>query len=145
MNPPLPSIAAPAAGLVGAHLTVRYRSDQQPILADQSIAIPVGRITAIIGPNGSGKSTLLKTLARQLLPQPGCVLLDGKDIARMPRRQFASRLGILFQENVAPNDLTVEELAYHGRHPHRRFLESFQEEDRDAVEQAIALAGVNRL
>ena len=141
MTPPPPPIAA-TAGLVGDHLTVRYRAGQPPVLADQSIVIPVGRITAIIGPNGSGKSTLLKTLARQLLPEPGGVLLDGKDIARMPRRQLARRLGILFQENVAPNDLTVEELVYHGRYPHRRLFESFEQEDHDAVEQALRLAGV---
>jgi iron complex transport system ATP-binding protein len=138
--------AAPgAAGLAGRRLTVRYSPNRKPVLADQSIDIPVGKITAIIGPNGSGKSTLLKTLARQLAPQPGCVLLDGKDISHEPRRLLARRLGVLFQENVAPNDLSVEELVFHGRYPHRRLFESFQEEDLAAVEHAIRMAGIDAL
>ena len=99
----------------------------------------------LIGPNGSGKSTLLKTLARQLVPEQGTVYLDGQDVSKLSGREFALRLGILFQENVAPNDLTVEELTYHGRYPHRRLFESIRPEDRQAVEQALELCGAQAL
>lgn len=132
-------------GLAGNGLTVRYRKDQRPIIVAQSIQIPVGRITVFIGPNGSGKSTLLKTLARQLSPECGAVVLDGKDIATLSARQFACRLGILFQENLAPHDLTVEALVHHGRYPHRKLLEALTQEDRDCIEQALTMAGVTEL
>ena len=115
------------------------------VIGDVSLSIPPGRITALIGPNGSGKSTLLKTLARQLLPEAGQVLLDGRDIATLPPRQLAQRIGILFQENIAPGDLTVEDLAHHGRYPHRRLFESLTPEDHAAVEEALRLAGVASL
>jgi len=139
------STSSNAAGLAGNSLTVRYRKDQEPIINGASIAIPTGRISVFIGPNGSGKSTLLKTLAKQLNPERGSVVLDGKDIATFSARQFACRLGILFQENSAPNDLTVEELVYHGRYPHRKLFESMNAEDRNAVEQALQLACVHEL
>jgi iron complex transport system ATP-binding protein len=112
------------------------------IIGDVSLAIPPGQITALIGPNGSGKSTLLKTLARQLSPEAGQVLLDGSDIATLSPRQLAQRIGILFQENNAPGDLTAEGLVHHGRYPHRRLFESLTVEDYATVDEALRLAGV---
>jgi iron complex transport system ATP-binding protein len=133
------------SGLAGNDLTVRYRQKQTPVIAGQTVAIPEGKITVFIGPNGSGKSTLLKTLAWQLRPEMGTVILDGRNIAEFSPKELACRLGILFQENSAPNDLTVEELAYHGRYPHRRLFESLTPEDSEAVERALQLSGSDRL
>jgi len=128
--------------IVSERLCVRYHVRQPFVLTDVSLDIPPGKITAFIGPNGSGKSTLLKTLARQLVPESGRVLFDGEDIATLAPRQLAQRLGILFQENIAPPDLTVEGLAYHGRYPYRRLFESLTAEDHDAVETALKLTGI---
>jgi len=126
-------------------VSVRYDREQPLVIDGQSIAIPAGKITALIGPNGSGKSTLLKTLARQLAPEAGQIVLDGRDIATLTRLQFARRVGILFQENVAPAGLTVEDLVYHGRFGHCRLFESFTPEDRTAVEHALHLAAIGHL
>ncbi|MFZ2643595.1 MAG: ABC transporter ATP-binding protein [Verrucomicrobiia bacterium] len=134
-----------STGLVGEHLSVRYHPRQPFVLDDVSLHIPPGKITAFIGPNGSGKSTLLKTLARQLPPEKGRVLLNGQNITALTPRQLAQRLGILFQENIAPADLTVEGLAYHGRYPHRRLFEALTPEDRNAVEEALRLTGITPL
>ena len=132
-------------GLRGVDLTIRYGKERPPVISGQSIDVPVGRISVLIGPNGSGKSTLLKALARQLVPESGLVLLDGRDMARMTAQDIARTLGVLFQENHAPNDLTVEELAYHGRYPHRRLFESLSDEDRLAVGNALELCGATDL
>lgn len=141
MNDPEPA----AHGLSGEHLRVRYHAQQPPVVDDESILVPIGKITALIGPNGSGKSTLLKILARQLVPEQGRVILDGKDIATMPGRELARKLGILFQENVAPGDISVEDLAFHGRYPHRKLFEVLTLEDDAAVNHALKLAGVEPL
>lgn len=142
MNPPP---LQPNEGLGGTGLTVRYQKERPPVLVEQSIDIPRGKISVFIGPNGSGKSTLLKTLARQLIPEAGAVILDGRDMASLTPRAIALRLGILFQENTAPNDLTVEELVCHGRYPHRRLFEALTTEDRQAVEKALDLCGATAL
>lgn len=141
MSQPAPS----NPGLAGERLCVRYHPHQPMVIGDVSLSIPAGKITALIGPNGSGKSTLLKTLARQLRPEAGQVLLDGRDIATLSSRQLAQRIGILFQENIAPGDLTVEELAHHGRYPHRRLFETLTSEDHAAVNDAMRLTGVIEL
>ena len=43
---------------------------------DIALGAAKGQVLALIGPNGAGKSTLLKTLAGQLAPLGGAVLLD---------------------------------------------------------------------
>jgi iron complex transport system ATP-binding protein len=138
--PTAATTALAASGIAGRGLRVRYQPHLPAIIEHATILIPPGRITALIGPNGSGKSTLLKTLARHLRPDQGEVLLDGQHINRLSGRDLAKRLGILFQEHGAPADLSVEELVYHGRHPHRRMFEALTAADEQAVAQALLLA-----
>jgi len=132
-------------GLTGERLRVRYGPREPLIIDGESLQIPQGKISALVGANGSGKSTLLKTLARQLPQESGNIVLDGLDIATIPTRELARKLGILFQERHAPGDLTVEELVSHGRYPHRRFLESLCAEDETAVRNAMEMAGIGEL
>jgi iron complex transport system ATP-binding protein len=62
-----------------------------------------------IGPNGSGKSTLLKFLYRELAPQSGQVLLEGKDIASYSRRAIAKRIALVPQWGRIEEDFTVRD------------------------------------
>ncbi|ADQ66031.1 cobalamin/Fe3+-siderophore ABC transporter ATPase [Halogeometricum borinquense DSM 11551] len=133
------------SALVGDDLTLSYATTDQPVVECDRIDIPRGEITALVGPNGSGKSTLLKALSKQLAPDTGNVLLDGQTIQEYGDKEFARELGLLSQENDSPNTITVEELAYHGRYPHRGFFEQVSEEDEEAVERAIDLAGVDHI
>jgi ABC-type cobalamin/Fe3+-siderophores transport system ATPase subunit len=85
-----------------------------------SLVIPEGQITTIIGANACGKSTLLRGLARLLKPRTGTVYLNGDDIARLPSKIVATRVGILAQSLVVPDGLTVAELVALGRYPYQR-------------------------
>ena len=140
MNPAKPT--ADAKGIHGQVLRLRYDPKQSLVIDEQSLSIEDGKVSALIGPNGSGKSTLLRALARQLLPDSGSVILDGRDIATLPTPELARNLGMLFQEHIAPGDLTVEQLVYHGRFPHRRLFDSLTEEDNAAVEGALRMANI---
>ena len=51
-----------------------------PLASGITLGAVPGQILALIGPNGAGKSTLLKTLAGQLAPLGGAVLLDGRSL-----------------------------------------------------------------
>jgi len=133
------------SALFGDDLVVSYPTSEDPVVDCQRIDIPEGAITALVGPNGSGKSTLLKTLSDHLRPEHGEIVLDGQDLQEYGQKELARELGHLSQENVAPESITVEQLVHHGRYPHRGFFESVSESDREAVERAIEMAGVDHL
>ena len=134
-----------ASELSGEDLVLRYPSTGEPVIDGERLAATPGAVTALVGPNGSGKSTLLKGLAKQLAPDEGTVLLDGRDVHSMGTKELARKLGLLSQESTSPESITVEDLVYHGRYPHRGFFETVTEEDIRAVDRAIDLAGCGHL
>lgn len=129
----------------GKNLVIGYPNTDEPVIDEETIAFPPRQVTALIGPNGSGKSTLLKGLANQLAPAAGTVLLDGRTIQEFKTKELARRLGLLSQENISPESISVEDLVMHGRYPHRGFFDSVTEKDRAAIEAAMDLAGVVHL
>ncbi len=84
------------------NLTVSYGA--QTVLDGLSLALPAGKITALLGPNGCGKSTLLNCFSRLLTPDSGEILLDEKPIAGFSARQLARRPALLPQHHLSPED-----------------------------------------
>ncbi|KGF01386.1 MAG: ABC transporter ATP-binding protein [Actinomyces urogenitalis] len=109
------------------------------------LAVPTGRITVIVGANACGKSTLLKTMARILTPVEGAVLLDGEAITSVPTRTLARRLGLLPQQPIAPEGITVADLVGRGRHPHQGLFASWTSQDRQVVEDSLLATGTAEL
>jgi ABC-type cobalamin/Fe3+-siderophores transport system ATPase subunit len=110
-----------------------------------SLSIEPGRTTVLLGPNGSGKSTLLRALAGLLAPCEGRVLLDSVPLRHWPRRKLARRIAFLSQTQDPPAGLTVQDLVRHGRFAHRKWLGGETDDDRDAVEWALATTGLDAM
>ena len=121
--------------LRGEHLRLAY--DDTEVVADLTVAIPTGEITVIVGANACGKSTLLRALARLLKPKAGTVHLDGDDIHRLPTKEVARRLGVLPQQPMAPEGLTVGDLVARGRAPHQGWFTQWSAADEAAVIAAL--------
>ncbi len=84
-------------------------------LEDASVDIQPGVVTAVIGPNAAGKSTLLRVLAGLQRLQAGVVSIDGTDLASMPDRDRARRIGFLAQRGgVSGPFLTREVVGFGG-------------------------------
>ena len=115
--------------------------DDKVIARDLSIVVPDGQVSVLIGPNGSGKSTALRALARLLKPTKGSVVLDGQSIHSLSTKEVARRLAILPQLLIAPESISVEDLVWFGRHPHRSSLKAPTSTDKDAVEWALDVTG----
>ena len=115
---------------------------ERTVIDDLSVEIPDQSFTIIIGPNACGKSTLLRAMARLLRPRDGSVILDGADIASLPPREVAKRLGLLPQTSIAPDGIRVVDLVARGRFPHRSFLRQFTTRDRAVVREALEATGV---
>jgi iron complex transport system ATP-binding protein len=114
---------------------------EHTVVESLDLLVPPGQITVIIGANACGKSTLLRAMARLLAPRQGRVVLDGKDLHRLPTREVARTLGLLPQSPVAPEGITVADLVARGRHPYRRLLARWTAEDDAAVARALDLTG----
>jgi len=127
--------------LTTSHLNIGY--DDRLIVKDLNIAIPQGKITALVGANGSGKSTILKTMARLMNPSQGSVLLDGKSIHKQSTKEVAKQLAILPQNPTAPDGLTVAELVSYGRFPYQKGFGSMSKEDRSIVQWSIEATGMS--
>ncbi|WP_309722181.1 LPS export ABC transporter ATP-binding protein, partial [Armatimonas sp.] len=75
-----------------------------------SLNFEQGEIVGLLGPNGAGKSTTFYMIVGLIRPDSGKVLLDGKDVTKMPMYQRARRgIGYLAQEASVFRKLTVRE------------------------------------
>lgn len=115
------------------------------IVRDATVRIPPGEITVILGANACGKSTLLKTFVRVLKPLAGSVVLDGRDVAELPSKELARQLGLLPQQPIAPEGITVYDLVARGRHPHHRAFQTHAADDDEVIADALAATGVTEL
>lgn len=89
-----------------------FHRQERPIFDGVSLAIPRGKITAIMGPSGTGKTTLLKLIGGQLRPDSGVICVDGQNIHQLTSTQLYQarrKMGVLFQEGGLFTDLNVFE------------------------------------
>jgi iron complex transport system ATP-binding protein len=112
------------------------------VLDGVSLNVKPGAVTALMGANACGKTTLLNIMTKNLKPDAGRVLLDGRDIAGIKLRDFARRAAIVHQKNAAPDDLTVRKLVSYGRIPHSSMLRGRTPRDEESIAQAIEATGV---
>ncbi len=130
--------------LSAENITLGYRHNAA-VVRDLLLDIAQGEIVTLVGPNGSGKSTILRALARLMPPQAGAVYLDGKAIHRMATRKVAQMLAILPQNPIAPEDLTVRDLVSRGRFARQAWWRSASAIDRERVDWALDVTGLNAL
>ncbi|MED7949634.1 ABC transporter ATP-binding protein [Streptomyces sp. BE303] len=116
-------------------LTLAYET--RTVAEGLDLRIPDGKVTVIVGPNACGKSTLLRALGRLLKPTRGAVLLDGEELARVPTKRIARRIGLLPQSPTAPEGIAVADLVSRGRQPHQSWWQQWSAEDETAVTEAL--------
>ncbi|MGE9552974.1 Fe(3+) dicitrate ABC transporter ATP-binding protein FecE [Erwinia amylovora] len=125
------------------NLTVSYGRNK--VLDGVSLALPAGKITALLGPNGCGKSTMLNCFSRLLMPQSGTVFLDDHPIIALSPRQLARRLALLPQHHLAPEGITVQELVSYGRNPWLSLWGRLSVEDNARVNVAMGQTRIHHL
>lgn len=125
-----------------------FRRGKRVILEDVDMDIRRGSVVAIMGPSGVGKTTILKLIAGQLAPDAGQVLVEGRDLAKLDRRELfllRENMGFLLQNGALFTDLTVFENVAAPLRAHRDDDEAtIERRVRDRLE-AVGLSGTEEL
>ena len=77
-----------------------------------NMKIDKGEFVFLVGPSGSGKSTFLRLLIKEDEPTSGKILVDGKDITKLKKKEIPylrRKIGFVFQDFRLLYDRTVEE------------------------------------
>jgi ABC-2 type transport system ATP-binding protein len=95
-----------------SHLSKRY--GRTWALQDCTLALPAGRVAALVGPNGAGKTTLLHLCAGLLEPTAGSVRVFDRSPLQQPRETLP-RMSLLAQDHPLYLSFTVADLLTFGR------------------------------
>ncbi len=102
----------PARGRVEfSHVSFSY-DPNRPLITDLSLVAEPGRTVAIVGPTGAGKTTLVNLIMRFYELDQGTITIDGRDIARMPRDELRSQIGMVLQDTWLFGGTIRENMAY---------------------------------
>ena len=89
---------------------VHVAYDRADVLEGVSLTVEPGRITCLLGANGSGKTTLIRAILGLTPARRGRILLDGRDITRLPtHRIVAAGVACIPEGRAVFPKLTVEE------------------------------------
>lgn len=79
-------------------VSFRYPGKETDALADVTVQIEEGRMTALVGRNGAGKSTFVRLLLGMHMPMGGTVRVHGAAIEQVDSDWYSQRVGVLFQQ-----------------------------------------------
>ena len=85
---------------------------ERTLINNLSLSIRPGETVAIVGPTGAGKTTLVNLILRFYEVSGGRILLDGEDIAQMPRAALRSRIGMVLQDTWLFSGTIRENIRY---------------------------------
>jgi cell division transport system ATP-binding protein len=134
--------AVPDRAVLVLHDVMKQYPNGKVALRDVDLVIPEGDFVFLVGPSGAGKSTLIKLLIRDEVATRGLVVLDGQDLARLPRRQVPKmrrKIGIIFQDfKLLPTKTVWENVAFALEvtgYPRKQI--------RPAVDRVLAIVGLS--
>ncbi|MDB1086067.1 ABC transporter ATP-binding protein [Streptomyces sp. ACA25] len=117
---------------------VHFAYGEQATLSGVSFTVPERGLTAVVGPSGAGKTTVFQLIERFYRAGSGRILVDGRDIARLPLQDVRGRVGYVQQDSAAMRGTLRANLVYANP-------EADEAEIREAVEMAGLTSVVDAL
>ena len=118
---------------------------KQEFIKDLSLEFKSGEVTTILGPNGSGKSTLLHMMSTYLKPKSGKIYLGDKDLGKLKQKEIAKYISCVYQENEAPDDITVRDLVSFGRNIYSNVKKEDKEENKRMIDFVLKATGIEEI
>lgn len=98
------------------NVTFRYDELSDNVLEDVSLAIPAGKVTAIVGMSGSGKTTIVKLLLGFYPPKKGEILAGGTNLKNIRPSDWRARCGAVMQDGFIFSDTIARNIAVGEEH-----------------------------
>ncbi len=111
-------------------------------LDNVSLRIEKGEFAFLVGPSGSGKSTFLKLMIKEEEPTSGKILIDGKDITKIKKKDIPylrRKIGFVFQDFRLLYDRTVAENIIFAL----RVIEASEKEIRTQLKTVLQMVGLS--
>lgn len=124
---------------------IKYGYGEKMVLNEISFSVKKGEFISILGPNGSGKSTLLKTLNNIYKPWEGKILVRGKNIKELKKKELAKNMALVLQDNSVDYEFTVEDIVLMGRHPHKGRFQREDENDYKIISESLEMTNTTEL
>ncbi|MBQ3732573.1 MAG: peptidase domain-containing ABC transporter [Bacteroidales bacterium] len=98
------------------NVTFRYEELSDNVLEDVSLAIPAGKVTAIVGMSGSGKTTIVKLLLGFYPPKKGEILAGSTNLKNIRPSDWRARCGAVMQDGFIFSDTIARNIAVGEEH-----------------------------
>ena len=122
-------------------LTLGY--EQRTLLEKVSAHITGGQLVALLGRNGTGKSTLLRAVMGLEKPKNGEIILHGNNSASLKPEELARNISFVTTDKVRIANLRCRDVVALGRAPYPNWLGQLQREDKEKVDNAMRLVGMD--
>lgn len=111
-------------------------------LVDVNLSIETGEFIFLVGPSGAGKSTFIKMLIKETDPTSGEIIIDGKKLSEVKRRERAAhrrKIGMVFQDfRLVPTLNVYENVAFA-----MRVVEASSKDIKKRVPMVLSLVGLS--
>ena len=98
------------------NVTFRYDELSDNVLENITLAIPAGKVTAIVGMSGSGKTTIVKLLLGFYPPKKGEILAGGTNLKNIRPSDWRARCGAVMQDGFIFSDTIARNIAVGEEH-----------------------------
>ena len=128
-------------------LSIGYRTKNDTKLVASHIQARIysGELTCLLGANGVGKSTLLRTLSAFQPKLGGEIDVLGRDMDSYSDKELSTTIAVVLTEKCDIRNMSVRELVEMGRSPYTGFWGRLDKEDKQVVEESIALVRIENL
>ncbi len=115
------------------------------ILRDVSMTVDTGQTLCLLGKNGAGKTTLFKSILGILPVLSGEILLNGKNIKTLSRKEFARTLAYVPQARMLPFPFPVKEVVLFGRTAHIPAFSAPAKKDKKIADECLEMLNLTHL
>lgn len=123
------------------NVNFHYKTHQ--VLKNVSFSGSSGEVIGILGPNGTGKTTLFKCIGRILEDFDGKIVLDGKSVLDLSKKELARTIAFVPQDTSVSFAIDVYHAILLGRTPYIRL--GATEKDLEIAQQAAVMMGLEKL